>query len=1063
MKLRLALIVLMLIPATVLAGTRMLRFPDIHNDKIAFVYGGDIYISSSTGGTARQLTSHKGKELFPKFSPDGKWIAFSAEYTGTRQVYVIPAEGGMPTQLTYYNDVGVMPPRGGYDNQVLGWTPDGKNILFIANRTPWSERNGKYYTVPFNGGLETPLPLIEGGYADYSPDGSKLAFTPIAREWRTWKRYRGGRAQDVWIYDIKNVTAEQITKHTMTDNMPVWHGDKVYFTSDRDYTLNLFAYDTKTKSTEKITNHEDFDVLWPSSGPGGIVYQCGGRIWKLNPETKATQALTINIANDGGLSVPYFKNVKSNIQSASISANGKRAVFDARGDLFSVPAKIGETYNLTKTSGVREIYPTCSPDGKTIAYYSDATGEYELYTINNDGSEKPKQITKNSIRWRFAPTWSPDSKKMAFGDKDQMLRWIDMSSGKITDVDHGLYTDMTFYRWSPDSKWIVYVKESENFLTQIYVYSLDQNKTFMLTDGFANNYDPVFSDDGKYMFFLSNRDFNMTFSGYEFDYFYTNPTKIYYAALDDGIPAVIEYKIDEDEKKEDDKKADTPVVVKIKQENFARRIQSLPLANAGYGNLSFSKGKLYYQKNSSLMQYDLSENKESEIISSIQTYEISADGSTILYLSGGTWGICKNSPGQKADDGKLNFDGMILRIEPQAEWNQIYADAWRLMRDWFYDPNMHGYDWEQMRKKYEQLLPSVSHRNDLDFILGELIGEVNAGHTYVNSGDEAQVERFEGGMLGCEFANDGSKYYKIEKIFTGENWHEVWRSPLTEIGVDVKKGEYLISIDGEEISTKENPYKYLQNKAGQVITIQVNNKPDKAGAREYKIKTINSESELRFLDWVTKNREYVAEKSGGKIGYIWLPNTHIEGNRELYRWFYPQVDKDALIFDDRWNGGGFIPSMMIKLLERRVLNYWARRGLDPLPDPTFSHKGPKACLINGYSSSGGDAFPYYFKSLGLGKLIGTRTWGGLIGISGNPAFVDGGFLNIPTFRIMDPDGNWIIENYGVEPDIEVVDRPELTAKGIDPSLDKAIEILLEELKLNPVKKITVPPAPDESK
>ncbi len=1061
MNLSLLLLVTMLVPSLLTAETRMLRFPDIHNDKIAFVYAGDIYIAPVSGGTARQLSSHSGMELFPKFSPDGKWLAFSAEYSGTRQVYVMPADGGIPTQLTFYNDVGVLPPRGGFDNQVLGWTPDGKNILFIANRTPWSKRNGRYYIVPFEGGLETPLPLIEGGYADYSPDGSKLAFTPISREWRTWKRHRGGRAQDVWIFDLKNMTSEQITNHPMTDNMPVWHGDKVYFTSDRDFTLNIFAYDTKTKITEKITTHDDFDVLWPSGGPGGIVYQCGGRIWRLNPETKTTAPIEIKINNDGGLAVPYFKNVKDFIQFGTISPDGKRAVLNARGELFSLPAKQGETFNISNTPASREIFPRWAPDGSTIAYYSDATGEYELYTIKPNGTEKPKQITRNSNRWRFAPVWSPDGKKMAFGDKDQMLRWIDMSTGKITDVDKGYYTDMTFYRWAPDSKWLIYVKESENFLSQILVYSLEQNKSFLLTDGLANNFEPVISDDGKYMFFLSNRDFNLTFSGYEFDYLYTNPTRIYYASLDDGIPPAIEYFIDEPSNSES--KSTKSENIKIKTENFSRRVQSLPLANANYSSLSFADNKLLYLKNGSLMQYDLKEKKESEIISGVQAYELSVDGSSVLYISTGSWGVCKAAPGQKADDGKLDMSNLIVRIDPKLEWKQIYDDAWRLMRDWFYDPNMHGYDWDSLRKKYEQLLPHLAHRNDLDFILGELIGEVNAGHTYVNSGDEPRVERFEGGMLGCEFVNDGSNYYKIGKIFTGENWHDVWRSPLTEIGINIKPGEYLIAIDGQEITTKTNPYKFLQNKANKVITITVNDRPSNAGTRQYNVKTITSESELRFLDWITKNRQYVDQKSGGKIGYIWLPNTHIEGNRELYRWFYPQVHKEALIIDDRWNGGGFIPSMMIKLLERRVLNYWARRGLEPIPDPTFTHKGPKVCLINGYSSSGGDAFPYYFKSLGLGKLIGTRTWGGLIGISGNPNFVDGGVLNIPTFRIMDPEGNWIIENYGVEPDIEVVDRPELTAQGIDPSLDKAIEVLLDELKSNPQKRITIPQAPDESK
>ncbi|MBN1448233.1 MAG: PD40 domain-containing protein [Bacteroidetes bacterium] len=1054
--------------------TRLLRFPDIHQNRIAFVYAGDIYTVSAEGGTARQLTAHEGLELFPKFSPDGNWIAFTAEYSGTRQVFVMPSEGGKPRQLTFHNDVGTLPPRGGYDNQVLGWTPDGQRILFRANRLPWSERMGRFYTISADGGLETPLPIPEGGTGSYSPDGSKMAYTPISREWRTWKRTRGGRAQDIWIFDLRNISAERLTDHAMTDNQPMWLGNTVYFTSDREHTLNLYAMDTETRSVRKVTQHTDYDVLWPSSGPKRIVYECGGRLWVFDPSDESTRMLAVTVHSDGRQSLPVFQNVAGNIQSSAISPTGKRALFDARGDLFTVPAKHGEIRNITMSQGVREHSPAWSPDGSTIAYLSDATGEYELWLRPSDGSGEPQQLTFGNRTWLFPPIWSPDGRAIAFADVEHGLQWIDVASGTVTNIAKGRRAAITHYRWSPDSRWIVYTDAAPSDLNGIWVSSLDSGENVLLSSGYSNDFNPCFTKDGNFIVFFSTRDFDLTFSSFEFRYVYANATRVYAGALRTDAPPFQPFRSDEEnaaaktnETPASDSEPRTTPTVSIDAEGFADRVTALPGKAGEYGGLETADGSVFYVRRDdgppALYRYDIAEQKEQEVLSGVGGYDLSHDGSSVLYRSGKDWYIIPAKSGQKSGDGKLDLAHLEMKIDRKEEWKQIFADGWRLMRDWFYDPNMHGIDWLAMRDKYEALLPFVERRNDLDFLLGEMISELNAGHTYVSAGDEPRPERVEGGLLGCEFEDDGSPYYRIAKIFTGENWHEAFRSPLAEHGKNVHTGDYLIAIDGREVGTDDNPSRFLENTFGKHVTLLINARPKRDGAREVTVKPVKSETQLRFLDWVTRNRAFVDSISGGRIGYIWIPNTAQEGNRELFRWFYPQANKDALILDDRYNGGGFIPYNMIELLDREPLNYWARRGIEPFSAPDVFHEGPKVCLINGYSSSGGDAFPYYFRMRGLGTLIGTRTWGGLIGLSGQPSFVDGGSLNIPTFRFFDSDGQWAIENEGVSPDIEVIDRPDEVAKGRDPSLEKAVEVLLDQLRLNPPRRPMPPPPPDESR
>jgi tricorn protease len=1054
--------------------TRLLRQPDIHGDTVAFVYAGDIWLAPANGGDARRLTSDEGMEYFPKFSPDGRWIAFTGDYSGSRQVFVISVDGGAPRQLTFYNDVGNLPPRGGIDNRVLDWTPDGKHILFNPHRLPWSDRMPAHYVVPAAGGMETPLRIPEGSAGSYSPDGTKLVYTPIEREFRTWKRYRGGRAQDVWIYDLASNKAEQLTNNQYTDNQPMWVGNTIYFTSDReDGRLNLWSYDLGTKQTRKLTNHTDYDVVWPSADRNQVVYESGGYLYRF--ANGQSNRIPIRVYGDFRNTLPYHKNVRDNIEWYVVSPTGARALFVARGDVFSAPAKEGEVRNITQTPGVRERDAVWSPDGRWIAYLSDKGGDYEIYVRPAEGGEE-RQVTNNGKAWRFAPVWSPDSKLLAYSDKDHALHYVDAASGKVTTVDSDEYSDITDYRWSPDSRWLTYTKDNEAQFSSIYVYSLPQAKAFRLTSGMTNDANPVFDPKGRYLYFTSNRDFNLTFSAWEFNYVYTDPTRVYVGVLAEDGPALFLPQSDEEKATAppadaaggaaaapaaDKDKKPAAVVVKIDPANFENRVRAIPGSPGNYGNLNaLPAGVLYMTGNDaqSLKFYNVEDRKEETIVESLQGYELSANGEKLLLSLGrNSYSIINAKVGQKPAESMLKLDNMEMRVDPKAEWVQEFNDAWRILRDWFYDPGMHGLDWAGIREKYGQLVPYVAHRADLDYILGEVAGEMNAGHVYVGSpSDVNRVERVDNGLLGAEIvAADG--YFKITNIYPGENWHEAFRSPLTEPGVKVREGDYILAVDGVPTRGVDNFYRLLENKADRVVTLTVNSTPSTAGARQERVRPVKKETNLRYLDWVQSRREYVEKASGGRIGYIHLPNTGAEGNRELVKGFYPQVEKDALIIDDRYNGGGFIPDRMIEILDRPVLNYWARRNLKPTAAPAAAHVGPKVMLINGYSASGGDALPYYFRKRGLGTIIGTRTWGGLIGISGNPTLMDGGSVSAPQFRFFDTEGMWAVEGVGVAPDIEVVDRPDLVAAGQDPSLEAAVKLLMDQLAKNPVKRPVVPP------
>jgi tricorn protease len=1042
---------------------RLLGYPDIHEDTVVFVHGGDLWRAPATGGIARSLTSHEGLELTPKISPDGTMIAYTAEYTGSRQVYVMPADGGPPKQLTFYTDVGPMPPRGGFDYWIQDWTPDGK-ILVRANRTPWGRRMGRYFLVDPDGGLETPLPLPEGGSASIAPDGRKIVYCPISREFRTWKRTRGGRAQDIWIFDLDNLESERLTDDPGTDNFPMWSGETIYFTSDRDHTLNLFARDLVSGSTRKVTDFDTYDVTWPSLGPRAIVFSSGGELYRHDLASGETARIPIRIIHDLPSTVPRFIAVENDIQSAAVSPSGARAVFEARGELFSVPAENGPTRNLSRTQGVREMSPAWSPDGRRIAYLSDATGEYEIWVVAQDGSGSPRQVTHDGEVWRFPPVWSPDARHLAFADRKRRLFVLDVETGEATLVDTGNQGDLDGYRWSPDGRWIVYQTFHPTRLRGIGLYSLDDRSTRLLGDGLTHDFQPVFGADGRTLFFLSLRDYPIRFSDFEFNFLYDGATAIYAATLDPAAPALFPPRSDEetgpassedgeanDDAEGDDAPADAPPPTRVVSEGFVSRTVALPGLEPGdYDDLQAAEGAVFYRYSANgedfdLYRYDLETREAARLVEDVDGFILTADGKKLLYRSGSQWSLASASPGADGPGSRLDLSGLRVKLDPEAEWSQMFDDAWRIGRDWFYDEDMHGVDWEAMRERYGVLVPYVAHRSELDFIFGEMIGELEAGHTYVIAGDSPRVDHVAGGMLGCELEATSSGRYRIAKIYRGESWDPDYRSPLAEPGVRVREGDYLLAVDGIALTTSDNPYRLLEDKADKQVALTVSASPDGDDPRDVTVRTVASELDLRYLDWVTSRMAMADRLSDGRVGYIHLPDTAIDGNRMLQKLFYSQANRDALIVDVRYNGGGFIPDRMIEVLGRHTLSYWDRRDISSMRTPGFAHDGPKAMLINGYSSSGGDALPYYFRKESLGPLIGTRTWGGLIGLSGNPELVDGGAVLYPNFRIYDTDGAWVVENAGVSPDIEVIDLPEAVIAGRDPSLEKAVEVLLEHL------------------
>jgi tricorn protease len=1067
---------------------RVLRFPAISSDQIVFSYAGDLYSVALSGGVARKLTTHEGYESFARYSPDGKSIAFTGEYDGNREVYLIPAEGGVPKRLTFTASLGRddISDRMGPNNLVIGWTNDGKDIVFRSRMREWNDFIGQLYLVPATGGTPTQLPLPRGGFCSFSPDDKKLVYNRIFREFRTWKRYRGGMADDLWIYNFETKTTENITNNAALDIIPMWSGKKVYFLSDRDENkrMNLYSYDLETKDTKKLTSFTDYDVKFPSLGPNAIVFENGGYIYRFDLASGQAAKVPVMIADDLLSGRTRLAKVGDKVTNFEISPDGKRALFGARGDVFTVPAKNGNTRNLTHTPGVHERNSKWSPDGRSIAYVSDRSGEDEIYIMPQDGQGEAQQLTKNADTYKYQLFWSPDSKKIMWDDKLLRLNYIDIATKEVVTVAKAEIGEIMTFVWSPDSRWVAYAKPEPVGMAKVYLYSLEAKRSYAVTDGWYDSYNPSFSADGKYLFFVSDRDFNPHFGQTEYNHIYGAMSRIYFITLAADTKSPFEPKSDEVEvKKESAKPEETPkkepakpeaskpeakkeVVLRVDPEGLASRLIALPIDVANYGGIVSVGDSIYYQKRGdldrqrSLKMYDLTEKKESDL-GAVDGYEISADQKKMLVAKDGSYAIIDLPKSPVKIEEKLDLSQMEVTLDLRAEWDQIFEESWRQMKYFFYAPNMHGVDWEAMRARYRPLAQSVNHRADLTYVIGELIGELSAGHTYVGGGEMPEPPKVKVGMLGAQFERDAQTgFYRIAKILRGQNWARTLRSPLTEIGVGIREGEYLIAINGTLTSKLNDMYEALLNTAGKQVTLKVNSQPDEKGSREVVVIPIENEQQLYYYTMVQENIEKVDKATGGRVGYIHIPDMGVPGLNEFAKYYYPQLRKKALIVDVRGNGGGSVSPMIVERLRREIVMYEMSRDTIARPDPDGVLLGPKVCLINEFSASDGDIFPYRFKQYGLGKIIGKRTWGGVVGIRGSLPLLDGGQLMKPEFAPFGLDGKtWVIEGVGVEPDIYVDNDPAKEFAGIDEQLNKAIEVILEELKTKEVKIPPVPPFP----
>ena len=1058
---------------------RLLRFPAIHDNQIVFSYAGDLYTVSSSGGTARKLTNDDGYEMFARFSPDGKWIAFTGQYDGNTEVYLIPSQGGEPKRLSYTATLGRddVSDRMGPNNIVIGWR-DNENIILRSRCREFNDFIGQLYLQHINGALLEQLPLPRGGFSSYSPDKKKIAYNRVFREFRTWKRYRGGQADDVWIYDFETKKIENVTNNPAQDIIPMWAGNKIYFISDRDSRMNLFVYNLDTKETKKLTDFSDYDIKFPSLGNNAIVFENGGYIYKMDLATEKAEKVPISINEDFVSGRGGLRDVSKEISNYEISPDGNRALFGARGEVFTVPVKNGNIRNLTNSSGVHERNSKWSPDGKWIAYISDASGEDEIYIMSQDGKSDPVQLTKNGETYKYQPYWSSDSKKLLWGDKMQRLHYVDIDTKEVTLVDKATAWEIRNYTWSPDSRWIAYAKPEEDVMTKIYLYSLDNKEKYEATDGWYSSEAPEFSDDGKYLFFESNRSFSPKYGWTEWNHIYTDMSKIYLITLSNETKSPFEPKSDEvkindekgdEKKKEDEKKNSKETVVKVDTDGLLNRVVELPVKASNYFSITSAVDKIYYLRNGSsdekttLVMFELDKQKETEL-GEIDGYEISVDNKKMLVGDKNSYAII-DLPSNKVElKEKLNLNDMKVNLDRYAEWEQIFNESWRQMRDFFYAPNMHGVDWEKVKENYSPLVKHVNHRADLTYIIGEMIGELNAGHSYVGGGDYPKAERIKLGLLGAEVAKEASGYFKITRILKSQNWDKNVRNPLTDIGVNVKEGDYIITVDGASTKEMQNIYSALVDKADKQVTLQINSSASENGAKENVIIPIDDEQPLYYYTWVQNNIEKVNKATDGRVGYIHIPDMGPGGLNEFVKYYYPQLKKEALIIDVRGNGGGNVSPHIIERLRREVVLIDIARNTATSYNPGGMHVGPKVCLLNEFSASDGDIFPYRFKHYKLGKLIGKRSWGGVVGIRGTNPFVDGGFLNKPEFSRYDIEGKeWVMEGYGVDPDIYVDNDPALEYEGIDQQLNKAIEVALEELEKNPVVKPVPPPYPIKNK
>lgn len=1049
------------------AQTRLLRFPAIHGDRVAFTYAGDLWTAPVTGGTATRLTAHPGMEVFARFSPDGKWIAFTGQYDGDEQVYVIPATGGVPKQLTYYPARGPLTPRWGWDQQVYGWTNDGKAVLFRSLRDSWTLGITRLFTVPVAGGPATALPMPESGAGEFSPDGAKVVYSPLFRDFRPEKRYGGGQANDLFLFDLATHDAKRIVADPRADRDPMWIGSTIYFTSDRSGTFNLYAYDVASTRVTPITTSRTWDVRWPSSDrQGRIVYELNGELQLLDIRSGRSTPIPVTVPDDGLWKRPSRVSAAGQIEDFELSPKGERALFTARGDVFTLPIEKGTARNLTHSSGAHDKWARWSPDGSRIAFISDRTGEEELYVVAQDGAGQPEQLTRNGAGMRYQPAWSPDGSRIAFSDKDGRVTVYTFETRALTQVVDAAHGQVRDYVWSPRGNHLAFGMRGDNGFSSIHVWSAGDGQLRRVTDAMFNAENPAWDPDGQYLFYLSDRDYAPLISSAEFNYATNRTTGIFAIALRRDVPHPFPAESDEVTVTRAEDKPSTPSTpaaasgLTIDFDGLASRVARVPLEGDNYGGLTAKKGFLLYvvgpnryygrqsERKPSLRLYSLKDRKETTLVDDTSSYALSSDGSKVLVRGPGGYTLHDAAPSGASARKSVSTAGLVVDRVPAEEWRQIFDEVWRQYRDWFYVPNMHGFDWAAIKKQYEPWLAFVAHRSDLNYVISEMVSELTVQHAYVEGGDFAIPARPRVALPGARFELDASSgRYRISRIFGGQNEEPVYRSPLTEVGVNVSVGDYVLAVDGEPLRADEDPYRLLRNKADRPVSLTVNGSPTLDGARTVTFTPITSEGDLVYLDWVQKNRARVDRLSGGRIGYLHIPDMGAAGLREFIKWYYPQLRKEGLVVDVRANGGGNVSRMLIERLRRTLLGVnYSRTDEEGSTYPDGVFIGPKAAILDENSASDGDIFPYMFRESGLGPLIGRRSWGGVVGISPRGPLIDGGVISVPLSGLASARGEWVIEGHGVDPDIEVENDPKAVLEGKDPQLERAVAEVMKKLQ-----------------
>ena len=1068
----LAFLAVVLVVSTRGAGqTKLLRFPDVHGDRVVFTYGGDLWLATVEGGVATRLTSHPGLELFAKFSPDGKWIAFTGQVDGDEQVYVVPTAGGVPRQLTFYPARGPLPPRWGYDNQVFGWTPDGKSVLFRSHRDSWTLPVSRLYRVAVSGGAAEVLPMPESGAGDYELEGRRIVYSPRSRDFRSEKRYGGGQANDLFIFDLASKESRRVTDHPRADRDPMWIGKTIYFNSDRDGKFNLYGFDTVSGRTTQVTTSLVWDVRWPSSdNEGRIVYELNGELQLFEVKSKKSLPIAITVPDEGLNRRPGRVAASSLIFNYSLSPKGERALFSARGDIFTAPIEKGMARNLTNSSGAHDKWPGWSPDGSRIAFISDRTGEEEIWVIGQDGGQAAEQLTSGGKAMRYAPEWSPDGKSIAFTDKDGKVWVLTVADRKLVEIADSRSGQVTDHTWSPRGNYLAFSMADENEMSSIYVWSAADGKVRRVTGGTFDETSPAWDPAGNYLYYLSTREFAPQLSTAEFNYATNRNVGIFALSLrkDVGHPFPAEsdeVTVDGAKKPPNLEVAKPASDVLLDFDGIESRVARVPVEPNNYAGLAAKAGHLIYIVSpasyygragdgaSAIRIFSFKDRKESVLVDGSGGYALSADGSKLLTRIGGPGGgfVLTDAVVGGGTRKPVSTAGLYVDRVPEQEWRQIFNEVWRRYRDFFYVPNMHGFDWEAIRRQYEPLLGHVAHRSDLNYVIGEMIAELTVQHAYIDGGDIALPARPRVALPGARFELDrDSGRYRIAKIFRGQNEEEIYRAPLTEIGVDLKVGDYVLAIDGQELRGDDDPYRLLRNRADGPVQLTVNSAPSAEGARRVSYRPIGDEQSLLYLEWVTANKAMVDRLSNGQLGYIHIPDMGANGIREFIKWYYPQLRKQGLVVDVRANGGGNVSRMLIERLRRRVLAAGFSRtndGATTYPDGVFA--GPMVCILNENSASDGDIFPAMFREAGLGTLVGKRSWGGVVGITNRGNLIDGGVVNVPEFGFANTKGEWIIEGYGVDPDIPVENDPKSVIEGRDPQLERAVAEVLSKLKLKP--------------